>query len=393
VNGPHALPRLDPPAAGVDAARLQRVGALVAEGAERGLYLGASWLLLRHGGVAASGVAGLAQEEPRRPVGPETVFDLASLTKPLVTATAVLLLAEAGAFHLDEPVARFLPAGGAAADSPLAGISLRHLLTHTSGLPAWRQYHSRGLERAAILAEIARSARERPIGVRYVYSDLGYILLGAVVELVAGQPLERIATGRILAPLGMAATTYRPPASWRRRVAATRSPHRPGALIGVVHDDNCASMGGVAGHAGLFSTASDVARYAAMLLAGGRLGGTRLLGRLAVRRMAENQLPPGVGGATLGWFAPPNGMLPAGDFLPTDCFGHTGFTGTSLLLCPSLDLAVVLLTNRVYQERDAGDFLTFRRRFHNTVAAAVQEAGCPEAMRPGAGRDARTRRG
>src|SRR5436309_14974401 len=134
-------------------------------------------------------------------------------------------------------------------------------------------------------------------------------------------------------------------------------------------------MGGVAGHAGLFGTVGDVARFAAMLLSGGGcpLGGgdRRVLGPLAVRQMATNQLPPQIGGASLGWFTRPNGMLPAGDFLPADCFGHTGFTGTSLVLSPSLDLAVVLLTNRVYHDRDAADFLLFRRRFHTHEAGAI----------------------
>src|SRR5262249_19664947 len=122
---------------------------------------------------------------------------------------------------------------------------------------------------------------------------------------------------------------------------------------------------------GLFGSAGDVSRFAGMLLRGGELEGVRILSPLAVRQMSENQLRPEVGGSSLGWFTPPNGMLPAGDFLPTDSFGHTRFTGPSLVIVPSLDLAVVLLTNRVYHERDAGDFLTFRRRFHNALAVAL----------------------
>jgi CubicO group peptidase (beta-lactamase class C family) len=361
---------LDPTQAEFDPHRLAQVRALVERGRDQGLYLGAAYQVIGRGAVVAEGTAGLAGEEPERPVTAGTLFDLASLTKPMATATSVLILAERGEFHLEEEVTRFLPAEGPAT---LAGITLRHLLTHTSGLPAWRQYHSRDLDGPAIHRLVRTQPRERPIGARYVYSDLGFILLGAVVEEVAGQPLERFAKEHIFAPLGMDATTYRPPGEWPAGIAATRCPDRKRVLIGEVHDGNCAAMGGVAGHAGLFSTVEEVGRFAAMSLAGGALEGSRILSPLAVRQMAANQLRPEVGGASLGWFTRPNGMLPAGDFLPGDCIGHTGFTGTSMVLAPSLDLAVVLLTNRVYQERDAADFLRFRRRFHNAVAGALMD--------------------
>src|SRR5262249_42949451 len=157
---------------------------------------------------------------------------------------------------------------------------------------------------------------------------------------------------------------------------------------GPVHDENAAAMGGVAGHAGLFGTNGDLARYAAMLLRGsagghggpegghggpeGGHGGPPLLGALTVAAMSRNVVGPAVGGSAPGWSTPPNGMLPAGDFLPADAFGHTGFTGTSLVIVPSLDLAAILLTNRVYQERDSTPFLRFRRRFHNVVAGLFQ---------------------
>jgi CubicO group peptidase (beta-lactamase class C family) len=362
----------DPARAGFDLPRLPLLQALVEGGVDQGLYLGAAYQVIRRGAVAIEGTAGLAGEAPDRSVTAETLFDLASLTKPMATATAVLILAERGEFHLEEEALRFLPEDAVAA---LAGISLRHLLTHTSGLPAWRQYHSRDLDAPAIHRLVRTQPRERPAGARYVYSDLGFILLGAVVEQVTGQPLERFAKETLFGPLGMTATTYRPPASWPGGIAATRCPDRDRVLTGEVHDGNCAAMGGVAGHAGLFSTVDDVGRFAAAILAEGAQDGTRILSPLAVRQMAVNQLRPEVGGASLGWFTRPNGMLPAGDFLPADCFGHTGFTGTSLVLSPSLDLAVVLLTNRVYHDRDAADFLRFRRRFHNAVAGAILPEG------------------
>jgi CubicO group peptidase (beta-lactamase class C family) len=314
---------------------------------------------------------GRRREAPDEPATWDTIFDLASLTKPVATATALLLLAQEGAFHLGEEVGALLPA---AAGPRLAGVTLRHLLTHTSGLPAWRDFHSHGWGRDEIAARVAATDREHPIGARYVYSDLGYILLGALVEAVSGERLDRFVVDRIFRPLSMADTGYLPSGEPTARLAATRCPRR-GVLLGPVHDENAAAMEGVAGHAGLFGTAPDLARYATALLATLRRGAPQSpelpLGPLAAAAMAGSAIDSGIGGSTLGWFAPPNGMLPAGDFLPGDAFGHSGFTGTSLLIVPSLELAVVLLTNRVYQEREAGPFLRFRRRFHNAVAGVV----------------------
>jgi CubicO group peptidase (beta-lactamase class C family) len=356
----------------IDLARAPRLNALLAAGLEQGLYLGAVYAILHGGELVAEGAVGRQHENPDRPVTRETIFDLASLTKPVATATAILLLAEEGAFHLGEEVASFLPEG---AGERLGGITLRHLLTHTSGLPAWRDFHSHGWGREEIVARVVAAEREHPIGARYVYSDLGFILLGAVVERVAGTGLAEFAAARIFGPLGMNDTGFRPGPERAERLAATRCPRR-GVLLGPVHDENAAAMAGVAGHAGLFGTAGDLARYAAMLLRGGaiqdadgRSQGSSLLGALTVAAMARNALDPAIGGSSLGWFTPPNGMLPAGDFLPPDAFGHTGFTGTSLLIVPSLDLAAILLTNRVYQERDSTPFLRLRRRFHNVVAS------------------------
>jgi CubicO group peptidase (beta-lactamase class C family) len=377
--------------------------ALLQRGLDAGLYLGAVYALVRDGEIVAEGAVGRQTEAPDRPVTRETIFDLASLTKPIATATSILRLAQEGEFHLGEEVAAFLPGEWGAR---LEGITLRHLLTHTSGLPAWRDFHSHGWSRAEIVARVAASDREHPIGARYVYSDLGFILLGAVVEHVSGARLDAFVASRVLAPLQMASTGYLPAADRRDRLAATRCPRR-GILIGSVHDENAAAMDGVAGHAGLFGTAPDLARYAGALLRnlspqppprsgegesdaqlppprsgeGGRGGEVPFpLSPLVARPMLRNLLDPAIGGSSLGWFTPPNGMLPSGDFLPDDAFGHTGFTGTSLVLVPSLDLAVILLTNRVYQERECGGappaapFLRFRRRFHNAVAGTLLTA-------------------
>lgn len=341
---------------------------LVRSGLEQRLYLGAAYQVLRAPDeVLAEGCVGLAQEDPAIPVTPDTVWDLASLTKPVATATSVLILAQEGALHLDEEAARFLPDPAPS----LAGITLRHLLSHVSGLKPWEQFHSRGLAPAEILRRVRAAERSRPPATGYAYSDLGYILLGEVVRAVTGEEIAASAQRRIFEPLGMRSTRFRPPEDWRARIAATRCPDRSRVLVGEVHDGNCAALGGAAGHAGLFGSLPDLQRYARMLLRQGELEGAWILAPLAAGAMGRNQNPPGVSGHTLGWFTRPNGYLPAGDFLPEDTVGHTGFTGTSLLLTPSLGLAVILLTNRVYMENDGSEFLRFRRRFHNAAAALV----------------------
>ena len=340
---------------------------LVEEGIAQGLYLGATFRVLRGGETVAEGSVGLAQDDPAVPASSDTIWDLASLTKPVATATSVLILAEEGRFHLDEELQSLLPG-----ESPsLAGITIRHCLTHVSGLKPWEQLHSRGHRPAEAIAVVRKSERSRPPGTGYAYSDLNYILLGELIRAVSGQSVAEFARERIFQPLGMSDTGYLPSPERHARIAATRCPDRRRVLVGEVHDGNCHTLGGVAGHAGLFGTAADLLTYAQMVLRGGSLNGRRILGPLAVAQIGQNQNPSGVNGHTLGWFTRPNGYLPAGDFLPPDTFGHTGFTGTSLLLCPSLNLAVVLLTNRVYMQRDAAEFIRFRRRFHDAVAALV----------------------
>lgn len=341
---------------------------LIEQGLAEGLYLGASYRVCQlEAGTLASGVVGRAQEGPDVAVTAGTVWDLASITKPVATATSILMLAQEGRFHLDEPVSAFLPSPAPG----LSGVTLRHCLTHTSGLRPWTQLHSRELSRSEIVAEVCAAEPQRPPGMGYAYSDLGYILLGEVVQSVSGQNVAAFARERIFEPLGMGRTCYLPPREWRSHTAATRCPDRARVLVGEVHDGNSAAMEGISGHAGLFGTVADLVTYGRMLLNEGELNGARILCPLAARQMMCNQNPPGISGHTLGWFTRPNGYLPAGDFLPEGTFGHTGFTGTSLLLSPTLGLVAILLTNRVYQQREAGDFIRFRRRFHNAIAGIL----------------------
>jgi serine-type D-Ala-D-Ala carboxypeptidase len=344
-----------------------RLQELLEWGRAEGLYPGGVFAIVdRTGKVLDSGATGESQVDPAIQAGEETIWDLASLTKPMATATSVLLLAQAGEVHLGQEVRQFLPEAAA-----LEGVTLRHCLTHTAGFKAWEPLFERVQGREAIIRVVANLARQSPIGSRYVYSDFGYILLGEVVGRVAGQPLEAFALERIFRPLGMNDTCYCPPDTAFNRIAATRCLYRNRVLLGDVHDGNCAALSGIAGHAGLFGTLPDVCRYARMLLGEGELAGVRLLAPLAARQMLANQNPPPLWPHTFGWFASGNPMTPAGDLFPPDAVGHTGYTGTSAVLSPSLGVAVVLLTNRVYYAREAPDFLHFRRRFHNAAAGSL----------------------
>lgn len=348
--------------------RLQGLDSLVDQALQDGLFLGAAWRVFRKPDqVLASGRMGLAQEEPAIRVAANTVWDLASLTKPLCTASAILILAEAGEFHLEEEVRRFLPGQ----PENLRGITIRHCLCHTSGLPAWVRLFGQGWSRDEILARVRSLSPEAEPGSTYTYSDPGYILLGDLVEQVTERPFQLFVEDWILDPLGLRGTRFIPPEEWERRIAATRCPERTAILVGLVHDANCDAMDSVAGHAGLFGTLDDLTLLARLLLNEGEVDGSRVLQPWVCREMLRNQNPPPLPGHTLGWFARPNPLLPAGDFWPEDTIGHTGFTGTSMLLSPSAGTATILLTNRVYMGNDGKEFLRFRKLFHNVAASLV----------------------
>jgi CubicO group peptidase (beta-lactamase class C family) len=320
-------------------------------------------------------VRGVAVQKPERvAMARDTIFDLASLTKPIATATAVMILAAEGRLDLDDPVAKVLPAF---AERGKERVTIRHLLTHTSGLKPWRPFHEALLERErktgdhilctpaakeAVLERIFRSTLVHEPGEAAVYGDLDFILLGAVVEAVSGQPLDEFAAERVFRPLGMQDARFvrlgegQPPLgdALRRRFAATEScPWRGRVLWGEVHDPNAWAMGGVAGHAGLFATAGDVMRFARALLDvwHGRSVEApvqRALPREWLRRfLTKNQAPEQTTWA-LGWDTPTPGASSSGHHLSPTSVGHLGFTGTSLWIDLEREAVIVMLTNRVH---------------------------------------------
>lgn len=354
---------------GFDAERLQRLTPLVERGVTEGMFPAAVYRVLRRGRIVAQGALGMAQPDadPARPTSLETVFDMASISKPFA-ATLLLQCVERGDLHLGQMVGDFLPEAG---DSPVAKVSVRQIATHVSGLPPWKPLYQSA---ESALTQIFATPLDHEPGTHYAYSDLGYILLGEIVARVGGKPLNVLAQERIFTPLGMTRTAYCPPADWQPQIAATANCgwRKERILIGEVHDANAHSLGGVSGHAGLFSNVPDLTRFALAFQypeAAERYGIPPVLGPLARRLAQERQIAPEIGGHSIGWFTPPNGMLPFADLLSPSAFGHTGFTGTLLMFDPQNELTLMLLTNSVYTPR-AG-LLTLRRHLANAVAGAL----------------------
>ncbi|MGQ0735983.1 MAG: serine hydrolase [Acidobacteriota bacterium] len=312
------------------------------------------------------------------PMTLDTIFDLASLTKVVATTTAVMKLVEEGRVRLNDPVARFVP------DFERYGkgrITIRHLLTHVSGLrpdvdlaDPWQGYDT--------AIELARN--EVPTaspGERFVYSDINFFLLGEVVARVSGVRLDQYLAREVFEPLGMADTSFNPPAAKLGRIAPTErcaemaewpcNTPQATPLRGVVHDPTARRMGGVAGHAGLFSTARDLSRFARMLLNGGRLGTTEVLAAATVARMIAPSTPPGmISVRGLGWDIDTTYSSNRGELFPIGSFGHTGFTGTSVWIDPSSQTYVVFLSSRLHPD-GKGDVTPLRGRVSTVAAAAL----------------------
>jgi CubicO group peptidase (beta-lactamase class C family) len=336
-------------------------------------------------------VRGLAVVRPERlPMTRETLFDLASLTKALATTTAVMLLCEEGVVALDDPVAKHLPVFG---EREKEGVTLRHLLTHSSGLKPWRPFHDVILERdrktlgapllgtpearELVVDRIARSALVHAPGEAAVYGDLDFIVLGAIVETLTGKPFDEFCASRIFAPLGMTNTGFLtapagggalPEAKRRRYAASENCPWRGRIVWGEVHDPNASAMGGVAGHAGLFAPADDVMRFAGAILDAwhgrpGPLPGDR------VREFAERQRLPEGSDWALGWDTPTPGASSSGAHFSEHSIGHLGFTGTSLWIDLEREAVVVMLTNRVHLVAKRSRF-ELRPQVHDLVLEA-----------------------
>ena len=299
------------------------------------------------------------------PMTLDTIFDVASLTKVVATTTSVMILIDEGKIGLNDRVASFIPGFERHGKE---SITIRQLLTHMSGLrpdvdlvEPWSGYET------AIALAIAEVPTSTP-GTRFVYSDINFFLLGEIVRRVSGEPLDQFTRRRIFVPLGMSDTTFTPGESARRRIAPTGDAT---AVRGVVHDPTARRMGGVAGHAGLFSTADDLAIFCRMILGRGEHRGVRILSPMAVASMTSPSTPAGERNVRgLGWDIDSTFSANRGELMPIGSFGHTGFTGTSLWIDPASGMFAVFLSNRVHPE-GKGDVTRLRGQVATIAASAV----------------------
>ena len=301
-----------------------------------------------------------------------TIYDVASLTKPIVTTTAIMLLVAENQIDLDAPISRYLPESRSAANPDwLHKITIRELLLHTSGLPAHRDF----FKSVRTPAELRKLLYSEPLasapGTKIEYSDLGFIILGDIVERLTGMTLDRYARENIFDPLGMNDSYFNPPRTLRARIAPTQNDtaYRKRQLHGEVDDSNAFALGGIAGHAGLFSTAGNVAAFAQMMLNGGIYAQNRVLPRAIVSQFTE-RVSVGDSARTLGWDVP-TGDSSSGHYFSSQTYGHNGFTGTSIWIDPQNDLFVILLTNRVNPTPANDKIRTVRPALHDTILQAL----------------------
>jgi len=359
---------------------IDRIEKFLAERIERREIPGAVWAVAGPGGAIAAGAAGNAALLPETsPARRDTIYDLGSLTKPLITSLLFLAVGREMGLDPAAPARRFVPELDR---MDKREISLKHLLTHTAGLPAWAPLYTGGSTIAEYLREIRDTTLVAPPGTRVVYSCMGYIVLGEILQRCASQPLDALASEVIFRPLKLTSTAFRPPRAWLPRVAPTEDSceyerklagsradgyggYRRGIVRGEVHDQNAWTLGGVAGNAGLFSTVDETVSLALEFLGVGR----GLLDAAAQRSAREDQTPGLDEARSTAFLLAARGETSAGPDLPRETFGHNGFPGTSVWIDPVRQRVYVLLTNRVHPRAIEGyDMMPLRRRFHSLAS-------------------------
>jgi serine-type D-Ala-D-Ala carboxypeptidase len=347
------LPKVEPRSEGISSRKIRAAWSLVRSGAEKGAFAGAVGLVTRNGKIVFHDSCGYASIVPKK-VGMRrnSIFDVASLTKAIVTTTSIMSLMQKGKISLNQKVCAIIPDFENDEMGWKSSITVEHLLTHTSGLPAWSDLYLRRGDKLSLLKEICSdvSPSSEP-GAAFTYSDLGFILLGRIIEVVTGTDLDSFAIQNIFEPLGMKDTRYNPSAS-NRMVAMEFSNWRGKFVSGEVHDENAYAMSGVSGHAGLFSTAADIAIFCQSILGGRSFKGVRILSDTAVRVMStKHEESPG-GYVGLGWWIKSESTPNIGKRLSPLAFGHNGYTGVSVWIDPQYDLSIILLTNRIHPVRE-----------------------------------------
>jgi uncharacterized protein YbbC (DUF1343 family)/CubicO group peptidase (beta-lactamase class C family) len=358
-------------AAGQDTPTLHDLDAIVDSSIHNHEIPGAVLLVGHDGHVIYRKAFGQRSLEPRlEPMTPDTIFDMASLTKVVATTTAVMQLEEQGRIRLNDPVSKYIPEFG---QNGKTDIRVRDLLTHYSGLRPDIDLTPDWTGRDAALALAFAETPVAPPETEFIYSDTNFIVLGALVERLTGMTLDAYCAQNIFAPLGMAHTRFLPPAEWIPHIAPTQYDEQNHMLRGVVHDPRARRMGGVAGHAGLFSTADDLSKFAQALL-----DGSPVLSSLAIRKMTSPEQPPNLPSVRgFGWDIDSPFASNRGELLPVGSFGHTGFTGTSIWIDPTTRTYIILLTNAVHP-RGQGMTVSLRAKIATAVAADIPLTGSEE---------------
>ena len=359
-----------PQEVGMSGERLSRIDGIVHSAIERNEVPGAVVLVMRRGKIVYRKAFGdRAQVPVREPMTEDTIFDVASLTKVMATATSIMILVEDGRVSLSDPASNYLPRF---AKHNKGSITLLQLLTHYSGLrpdldlnDPWQGYET----------AMERVYREQLLvlpGEKFIYSDINYLILAEIVRQVTEEPLHVFSSRRIFKPLGMSETGFMPSSELQVRIAPTE--FREGRMLrGEVHDPTASRMGGVAGHAGLFSTPDDTALYAQMILNRGRYRGVRILSPLSVLKMSTPQSPDGEQDwRGIGFDIRTLLSANRGDLFPIGSFGHTGFTGTSLWIDPYNEVVVLVFTSRLHPDGQ-GNVTSLRKRVASVVAASLIE--------------------
>ncbi len=307
----------------------------------------------------------------QKPTQIDDIFDLASITKVIATTSATMHLYEDGRLSLNDKIIKYIPEFRGKhwwGDRHKAKVRIKHLLTHTSGLPPFKQYYKIEGDIQTRLDSVYSTPLERKPGKETVYSDIGIIILGKIIESITGTTLDSFVTDQIFKTLGMNATGYIPDRKLYYRIVPTEI--NPDGILthGYVHDENAHSLGGVAGHAGLFSTSDDLANFARMMLNSGELNGIRIFQKETVDLFTRPANIVAGSSRCLGWDSP-SGRASGGVYLSDNSFGHTGFTGTSLWIDPDNDIIVILLTNAVHPNRSwkSPEYFDWRQRIHSAV--------------------------
>ncbi len=301
-------------------------------------------------------------------VYPHTLYDLASLTKVIATTTAAMICYDRKLFSLDDKVVKYIPQFGV---NSKENITIKNLLLHNSGLPAWKKFYGRNIKYDEVINEIYNSELEYKTGEKTVYSDLGIITLGKIIEKVTGKNLDKFCEDEIFNPLKMKSTFFNPNDSLKQFCAPTEVDNywRMKTLQGEVHDETSAMLNGVAGHAGLFSTASDISKLMSVLMNKGKVGQNQFIKQSTVELFTKRYSEEST--RALGWDTKSDSGSSAGNYFSKNSFGHTGFTGTSIWADPDRNLFVVFLTNRVYPTRENIKIQIIRPQLHDVIIKSL----------------------